>query len=764
MLFAASCKDSEEYLTSAQQQEDAKYTILPYSITASISPMTDKVDSLELKTTFIEGDAIIITNSQILAVPAILTSDGCAGKEKALFTGELKIKINANLESGTTKLTAALKNTLSSDTLYNNGHPFLDVKEIKSFTQALDRYSYWACEDFTYNSNETSISLNQKTLFVELYELADGTTVKTNIDRAYSSNAVEGDTVLFAMPYGITCFGKTLEEEGKVFYLLQGVPENCLPGLFTVGEGRRVRFSKGNLQYNPGDSQWRIAPLQYHTCFDPYQSYYVGDNHSELSADMWIDLFGFGTWTNNGYPTSTDYYAYLYNASINFTNSNLDENCAIGKEWDMLSYPEWYYLLHTRNNAKEKVAYAKIDNIAGIVLLPDNWETPQNLDFKAYDWNSYTTAEWMLMESNGAVFLPTTGTRIGETVRASDQESNQYTTKYWTKTAQDYNKYEIVLFGGEGTDIGFDLDSNFAGHPVRLISRFDATNNYYNNYCYALKTNECHTISNQEWQFWIITNGFTQGQCYELTMLAKSDIENFHTPSSILETTPKSPEDDGICSLNPDGTDSYYFSNKWHEIHLTGTFDHDGRCIALNISPDIKRNNYYIDDICLKIDGAYVLTNDCSSYQDLEIFIWKRKAEKNTCIIELLDKENTLPTVSGSNKPQPGTIVYEANDIVVDPSQPAYYTDDFATIIHNRYSVIMEVRSDEESYFIANFNGSNDINAYLSNFTEVGTEWQTIELTFDNLPVNDDLCNISLSNNSTTPIYIRNLKVVYQGN
>jgi len=127
MLFAASCKDSEEYLTSAQQQKDAKYTILPYSITASISPMTDKVDSLELKTTFIEGDAIIITNSQILAVPAILTSDGCAGKEKATFTGELKIKINANLESGTTKLTAALKNTLSSDTLYNNGHPFLDV-------------------------------------------------------------------------------------------------------------------------------------------------------------------------------------------------------------------------------------------------------------------------------------------------------------------------------------------------------------------------------------------------------------------------------------------------------------------------------------------------------------------------------------------------------------------------------------------------------------------------------------------------------------
>ena len=128
--------------------------------------MTDKIADVELKTTFKEGDIIEITNSKILAEPAILTSNGCEGKDKATFTGTLKVKLGQTLTSGTTTLTAALKNTDSTLHLYNDGRPFVDVKEINSYKEGLEKYSYWAYENFTYNGDATAINLEQKTVFL----------------------------------------------------------------------------------------------------------------------------------------------------------------------------------------------------------------------------------------------------------------------------------------------------------------------------------------------------------------------------------------------------------------------------------------------------------------------------------------------------------------------------------------------------------------------------------------------------------------------
>ena len=58
--------------------------------------------------------------------------------------------------------------------------------------------------------------------------------------------------------------------------------------LFSVSETKRVRFSRGNLQYNPSLGVWRFALRQYH---------YVCQDNANIAADYdgWIDLFGWGT-------------------------------------------------------------------------------------------------------------------------------------------------------------------------------------------------------------------------------------------------------------------------------------------------------------------------------------------------------------------------------------------------------------------------------------------------------------------------------------
>ncbi len=79
------------------------------------------------------------------------------------------------------------------------------------------------------------------------------------------------------------------------------VPEGALSGEFSVADGRRVRFSRGNLQYQASTKTWRFAEHQYDI---------IGDNPgntTETGRDTqseWIDLFGWGAtgFNPNGEP------------------------------------------------------------------------------------------------------------------------------------------------------------------------------------------------------------------------------------------------------------------------------------------------------------------------------------------------------------------------------------------------------------------------------------------------------------------------------
>lgn len=418
LFFAAiSCKKDNP--TPETPIEEEKYETLPFSITIGITPMNGSAEGVELKQTFSDGDVVEISNSQVLYEPLNISVNGYEGKSQLVYSGELKVKKGAELVSGTTTLTAALKN----GTNYNNGKPFIDVKKVSSFAEGLEKYSCWMCQDFTYNADAIIINLVQSTVYLNINLF--GTKVSMKYGLAFYNEFVNGNC-FFAVPSGATTeisdfnVELSLDATEKIFYRIGAIPpDNCLHALFSVGENKQVYFSRGNLQYYPKDGSWRLAPQQYHRCFSN-SMIDVGENYANWQGeDNWTDLFQWGSFLVGGKP---------YLASKNTDTPPVDANglmsgvCAFGAEWTILSADEWEYLITQRPNALEKSGGAVVNGVDGWVILPNDWETPEGVSpFQAQYTvkytkdipNQYTKDEWALMESAGAVFLPKTGTLIG---------------------------------------------------------------------------------------------------------------------------------------------------------------------------------------------------------------------------------------------------------------------------------------------------------------------------------------------------------------
>ena len=210
-----------------------------------------------------------------------------------------------------------------------------------------------------------------------------------------------------------------------------------LPGEFSVSSTKKVRFAKGNLQYHCQNGTWQFAAHQYD---------YIGNDNLNISETYngWIDLFGWGTWTQNGtdpWKSGTD--SQQFKTGVSNCSGDFDNVCkdGIGSEWKTLSINEWFYLISVdasdgdesfidgRNDTRaDKYGLGSItvggNTINGLVLLPDNWTYPTNLSssssqsFKSfivaqsvYTDNTYTADDWEEMEKAGAVFFPVAGFR-----------------------------------------------------------------------------------------------------------------------------------------------------------------------------------------------------------------------------------------------------------------------------------------------------------------------------------------------------------------
>ena len=140
-------------------------------------------------------------------------------------------------------------------------------------------------------------------------------------------------------------------------------------------------------------------------------------------------------------------------------------------QWRTLTLEEWAYVFNTRSTSTGiRYAKATVNNVNGVVLLPDNWKSSYyslnstNTSDAAFTTNVISASDWVTLESQGAVFLPAAGRRNGTSV--SDVGSNGY---YCSSSYCDSNSAYNMHFGDGYLYAGNGWGYRYRGFSVRLV-------------------------------------------------------------------------------------------------------------------------------------------------------------------------------------------------------------------------------------------------------------------------------------------------------
>ena len=274
-----------------------------------------------------------------------------------------------------------------------------------------------------------------------------------------------------------------------------------MTALFTVNaDGKQVYFAKGNLKYTKSTNTWSFMEHQYDMVETTGQN--IGSFYA--NADV-VSLFGWGT---SGYKTHNTHQAYQpYNTSINYdvwyivygdaqyslfdqtgkadwgynaiSNGGNTENSG----WRTPTQAEWDYVFKTRDTPSGiRYAMAKVNDVNGIILLPDTWATDlyalNNTNFTytespSYNDNVISVDDWTnILEANGAVFLPAAGSRYNTSISFAGTKGY-----YWSATAypyppdsgySPYYAYEFYFLESGYYDTG-NISKRSNGCSVRLV-------------------------------------------------------------------------------------------------------------------------------------------------------------------------------------------------------------------------------------------------------------------------------------------------------
>ena len=230
---------------------------------------------------------------------------------------------------------------------------------------------------------------------------------------------------------------------------------------FSVSASKQIVFSSGNLQYTQSTDTWSFASTQYEVLgtnnvtggsvsFDPKQGY---ENHYGNTVADKIDLFGWSTIISDfGIidPPIVDWEKYYLGSFIDWGTNKIGNDAP--NTWRTLTYDEWDYVVFKRPNASSLRGVAQVNDVNGLILLPDDCSCPTNMTLKfgfhkewsveAYgQYQSFTADEWVQLEQSGAVFLPATGFRGPLSV-----QHVQSVGYYWSATEFDTNGAYCLRF------------------------------------------------------------------------------------------------------------------------------------------------------------------------------------------------------------------------------------------------------------------------------------------------------------------------------
>ena len=240
-------------------------------------------------------------------------------------------------------------------------------------------------------------------------------------------------------------------------------PTQCV-GVFSVSEDKQVTFSKGNLQYHPANNKWRFAENQ---------TDYLATLNKNISNDYdgWLDAFGWGTGDE---PTKSSTSNSDYRSFVDWGTNQIGNDAP--NTWRTLSAYEWGYLFENRPNASLLYGIAQVNGVNGMIILPDDWVSPEGINFKSglywsfvgdYSWyQSFTSDQWLIMEQAGAIFLPAAGSRNGTNVY--DDENYRFYGFYWSKTNYGNESAYFVNFRS-GRLVSQSYGGRNLGISVRLV-------------------------------------------------------------------------------------------------------------------------------------------------------------------------------------------------------------------------------------------------------------------------------------------------------
>ena len=299
------------------------------------------------------------------------------------------------------------------------------------------------------------------------------------------------NTTYYYKAYAVNSVGESCGSVMSFTTTLAPPVVGAINGVFSVSASTIVYFSQGNLQYigSAATPYWKFAENQW-----DYLGVTTGQNSSSQTVDR--DLFCWGTsGYNHGavcyqpWSTSTsysDYYAYgnyqynLYDqtgqADWGYNAINNGGNTV--NTWRTLTHEEWVYVFNTRTTTSGvRYAKAKVNNVNGVILLPDDWSSSYyslsntNQSGASFTSNTVTASQWSTLEQHGAVFLPAAGYQYG----------NQYGTSVYDGS---YGNYWSASYGGYGSSawnayfnngcLSTDGDhSRSAGRSVRLVRDYN---------------------------------------------------------------------------------------------------------------------------------------------------------------------------------------------------------------------------------------------------------------------------------------------------
>ena len=300
----------------------------------------------------------------------------------------------------------------------------------------------------------------------------------------YSANmhGLAEDTTYYVKAYAINSAGVAYGNELSFTY--HDWSDGVLPGVFSVSTTQKVKFSQGNLQYKASTRTWRFAEDQFE---------YIGVANRNISSqyDGYIDLFGWGT---SGRNCGNTYYqpwdsdnsgGYLYgprglhNLTANFDwgYNAISNGGNQNHQWRTLTKSEWNYVFNTRSTTSGiRYAKAKVNNVNGVILLPDNWSSSYytlystNDIFSSFSSNVISSSTWTYsLEAHGAVFLPAAGNRYGTSVNSVGGNGN-----YWSASYYDIFSAYYVDFDNLHLSTGFGFDRDY-GLSVRLVRDYQPT-------------------------------------------------------------------------------------------------------------------------------------------------------------------------------------------------------------------------------------------------------------------------------------------------